>query len=151
MVEYKLLEPGEGEKEDVMRLVREFLPILDRFLEERGRAWYRSEKWEVHPGLFAQMWLERNLFIFLAREGDETVGFPLGWRPVPLISGAPAFEVEAYYGATPEIERGLLETLKEASRFFAERNISFPDYGGPGGPGAFFGHVADQPRAVYRK
>ena len=134
MIEYKLLEPTGDPQKDVPMLAGKVLPLMDGFWEKHGKGFRKAEAWDIQPVLISQLWMNRSLVIFIAEEDGRSRGFLAGARMVPLFQREAEFQVEAYYGETAEIERGLVKKLDEAFRYFPEKFLTMPVYEEPAEP-----------------
>ena len=137
MLSCRLLEVEDNPEAVVKTLLKEFIPLMDRFWDARGRAYYSSEHWHIQAVPFTQALMNGSMALILASDGAEPAGFLLGVHLQPMLLPDPAFEVEALYGTTAEAELGLLDYLKQAARFFKERFIVLPDYAEAIAPGKF--------------
>jgi hypothetical protein len=149
--EYKLLEPSGDPQKDVSVLVNELLPIFPKFWNERGRSYYKFEKWNVQAVPFTMAWMGGSIVIVLAREAGETVGFLFGARLQPLLCPAAMFQVEAYYGTDAVIEKGLIDYLLEHFKFFPENFLILPAYEGRAAAVEKLGEFNSYSLKVYRK
>jgi hypothetical protein len=136
-VEYELLEPTSNPQKDVEKLAVEFVDILIEFWEKVGKNHFGADKLDVLPLSLAQLWSSRNLRIFMAHEDGKPVGFLMGTHVRPFFYEELVFQVEAYYGRTPEIEAGLLAFVVDKFKYFQDKRLLLPDYGKPVAPSGF--------------
>jgi hypothetical protein len=154
MIDCRILEPrGEGHAEaDVKELLEWVLPLMPEFWERWGKAWYGLDQWHIEAVAFTHAWVRGDLVVMVASEGGRPMGFLVGGHVQPFFLPHPIFEVEAFYGRSPEAERALKDYLATAMNFFKERHLSFPNYPGQGEPlGGLFAPERNLGRTVYRK
>ncbi|MDR1872014.1 MAG: hypothetical protein LBS60_08905 [Deltaproteobacteria bacterium] len=129
MVEYKIMEPTESIEENIKILADLFVPIYHQFWEKRGKIFYGLEHWNINPVPLVQLWVDRNLLLLLAFEGEKVVGFVIGGRMTPFYQIESNCYIEAYYGLTEAIEQGLLNFLRDGFKFTTEKFLLIPKYG----------------------
>jgi hypothetical protein len=113
-----------------MNLFNKFVPLLDKFWQTRGRTFFGVETWNIRPEPLAKLWLDRNLLIVLAQDGEKAVGFLMGLYIQPFFMNEGSFTVEAWHGETPEVEAGLIKYVKDAFAFSSEKYLIMPVYDG---------------------
>jgi hypothetical protein len=124
----RILEPQGDPRRDVETLALNVGSLIDGFWKKSGRAWYGPAEWSVQALPMAQLWLDRSMVIISASEDGKPAGFLMGIHLGPLFTSQKAFHVEAYYGVTPEAEKAILDFLKDAFRFFEDRQLVLPRY-----------------------
>jgi hypothetical protein len=130
MLKCDVLNPTGDFEADVKTLAESVPPILNEFWEARGREWYRVETLRIDAVFLAQMWSSRATRLILARDGGTVVGLLMGTSLTTFLHGDRVFQVEMYWGRTPEVEAALLAHLAKGLEFMPERYVSLPDYGG---------------------
>ena len=128
MIECSLLSPTGDIEADIKALYEAVVPIYHEYWEARGRRWHDVETPRLDAVLLAQAWTTRVLKVMTARDGGEIVGLLVGLSVPPMFSSDQVFQVEMYWGRTPEAERALLDRLSEVFQFFTDQFISLPAY-----------------------
>jgi hypothetical protein len=124
----RILEPTGDPKVDVNTLASNVGTLLDQFWKDRGKAWYGEEEWHVQAVPLAQLWMDRTMKIVCAEEDGKPAGFLLGLHLSPLFTRSTQLHVEAYYGTTPEVDRALLDYLRQMFGFSNDRQLALPCY-----------------------
>ena len=128
MIECSMLAPTGNMEADIRALYDAVIPIYHEYWEARGRAWHNVGTARVDAVLLAQTWSTRVLKVMVARDGGDVVGLLIGMSLPPMLCSDQIFEVQMYWGRTPEVERALLDRLSDAFQYFTDQFISIPDY-----------------------
>lgn len=126
---YDLFEPINDRDKALERLLKDFAPLHMEAWEKRKRAKYKRD-YDLNVTTFVAMWLNKNLKIFMAYDGDKSVGYLTGLTYRPMEYMATAFQVDDWYtNDSPVIEAGLFDYLHDALRLMGCDELLIPQDG----------------------
>lgn len=123
---YDLFEPANDRDKALDKLLKDFAPLHMAAWEKHKRSVYKRD-YDLNVTTFVAMWLNKNLKIFMAYDGDKAVGYLTGIVYRPLEYLATAFQVDDWYtGDSPVIEAGLFDYLHDALRLMGCDELLVP-------------------------
>ena len=128
MIECSILNPTGVPDYDAKTLYGTVSGIMTEYWEARGRKHHGVAGLRVDAPNLALTWTGRITKILVARDGGAVVGLLMGTSVPSFIHADHTFEVNMYWGRTPEAEQSLLDKLAEVFPYFTDRFIALPVY-----------------------
>lgn len=129
-----LLEPTSDLNTALDNLGRAVGVLYQKHWEEEQQKYYNDKPFNLNVQAFAQLWINGDLKIFIARKREDKtpVGFIAGIVFRPMAYKATVFSVQDWYsGNDKDVETALFEHMSKAVRILNcdELWVSLPVFG----------------------